>query len=184
MNDRERWNRVLHFEPVDHVPDVEFWYWEETISVWHEQGLPPEIDSPYGKADVYFGLTRREWWQGNNFFFPPLPETVLEETDEYRIVTDRFGGVCKLMKPFAQSTMPLFLDFPIWRPHDQPTPVGCPARRVSQFCHPQLRCRNQRNWWIPPAARSPWLQESHMASPPRGWQGETCPGHGRILSYA
>ena len=49
MNARERFNRVMHFQPVDHVPDEEFGYWDETLQVWHMQGLPREIDDN-GKA--------------------------------------------------------------------------------------------------------------------------------------
>ena len=70
MNDRERWNRTMHFQEVDHVPDTEFWYWDETIDVWHEQGLPPEINNARDKADFFFGLAVREWAPINNNFFP------------------------------------------------------------------------------------------------------------------
>lgn len=44
MTHRERWLNALHFQPVDHVPDEEFGYWAETFPVWHEAGLPTEID--------------------------------------------------------------------------------------------------------------------------------------------
>ena len=43
MTHRERWMRALHFEPVDHVPDEEFGYWDNTLAAWHQQGLPEEI---------------------------------------------------------------------------------------------------------------------------------------------
>ena len=40
MTTRERFNRVFRWEKPDRVPDMEFGYWDKTIAVWHEQGLP------------------------------------------------------------------------------------------------------------------------------------------------
>ena len=31
MNSRERWLACMRFQPVDHVPDQEFGYWDETL---------------------------------------------------------------------------------------------------------------------------------------------------------
>ena len=45
MTHRERWLNTLHFKPVDHVPDEEFGYWDETFTTWHPQGLPLEINN-------------------------------------------------------------------------------------------------------------------------------------------
>ena len=58
MTHRERWLNTLHFQPVDHVPDEEFGYWEETYAVWHDQGMPKEITNE-GQANQFFGFAPR-----------------------------------------------------------------------------------------------------------------------------
>ena len=41
MNQRERFLRTFSFQKVDRVPDFEFGYWDETLLLWHKQGLEP-----------------------------------------------------------------------------------------------------------------------------------------------
>ena len=55
MTTRERFNKVLHWQKPDRVPNMDFGYWEQTLVAWHQQGLPPEVDSNV-KAEKYFGL--------------------------------------------------------------------------------------------------------------------------------
>ena len=43
MTTRERFNRVLHWQKPDRVPDMDFGYWDETIAAWHDQGLPRDV---------------------------------------------------------------------------------------------------------------------------------------------
>ena len=45
MTPRERWIRTMRFQSVDHVPDEEFGYWDNTFTIWHSQGLPKEINN-------------------------------------------------------------------------------------------------------------------------------------------
>ena len=43
MNNRERFRRVMNFEPVDRLPAIEWaTWWDKTIAAWQEQGLEPE----------------------------------------------------------------------------------------------------------------------------------------------
>ena len=55
MTHKERWLNTFHYKPVDHVTDMEFGYWVETIVRWHDEGLPAEITHD-GLADQYFGF--------------------------------------------------------------------------------------------------------------------------------
>ncbi|MBI3919921.1 MAG: hypothetical protein HY318_00785 [Armatimonadetes bacterium] len=56
MTHRERFNRVMHFQEVDRVPNEEFGYWTETLERWRSEGMPEEADE-----ELYFGLdVRRE----------------------------------------------------------------------------------------------------------------------------
>ncbi len=56
MTHRERFNRVMHFQEVDRIPNEEFGYWEETLERWRSEGMPADADE-----ELYFGLDiRRE----------------------------------------------------------------------------------------------------------------------------
>ncbi|MBM3243191.1 hypothetical protein FJZ31_43580 [Candidatus Poribacteria bacterium] len=56
MTHRERFNRVMHFQEVDRIPNEEFGYWGETLERWRSEGMPEGADE-----ELYFGLDiRRE----------------------------------------------------------------------------------------------------------------------------
>ncbi len=56
MTHRERFNRVMHFQPVDRIPNEEFGYWGETLERWRSEGMPANADE-----ELYFTLDiRRE----------------------------------------------------------------------------------------------------------------------------
>jgi uroporphyrinogen decarboxylase-like protein len=56
MTHRERFNRVMHFQSADRIPNEEFGYWEETLERWHSERMPADADE-----ELYFGLDiRRE----------------------------------------------------------------------------------------------------------------------------
>lgn len=38
MNNRQRVNAILHYQPYDRMPVVAFGYWEETVDKWAEEG--------------------------------------------------------------------------------------------------------------------------------------------------
>ncbi|MCL4552814.1 MAG: hypothetical protein M1305_04590, partial [Candidatus Marsarchaeota archaeon] len=60
LNQRERWLATMRFQEVDHVPDEEFGYWDETLVRWHEEGLPRQVNSNQA-ADEYFGFAYKRW---------------------------------------------------------------------------------------------------------------------------
>ena len=59
MTTRERFNKVLHWQKPDRVPNMDFGYWDETIVAWHDQGLPRDVQT---NEDVerYLGLEGSE----------------------------------------------------------------------------------------------------------------------------
>jgi hypothetical protein len=111
MTHRERWLRHLHFEPVDHVPDEEFGYWDNTLRRWHGEGLPKEI-TDNALADRYFGFAPRAYIPINLGLMPGFEYKVLEETERYRVVQDSSGVVCKVFTD-GTDTIPMYLDFPL-----------------------------------------------------------------------
>ncbi|MCD6336196.1 MAG: hypothetical protein J7M27_12870 [Candidatus Latescibacteria bacterium] len=111
MNARERWIRCMHFQPVDHIPDEEFGYWEENSKVWQAQGLPEGIDlRDDDVANEYFGFSPRCSVPVGLGLDPAFESEVLEETDTYQIVLDG-EGVKKKIFTDGTSTIPHFLEF-------------------------------------------------------------------------
>lgn len=112
MNHRERWTGTMHFQPVDHIADQEFGYWEETLARWRGEGMPAEvIDWP--SADTYFGYSPLRLAPVAGHLFPPIEEKVIEEGDEYRIIINGDGVKCRVRKDFRYSGMPEFLEYPV-----------------------------------------------------------------------
>ncbi|HIE53093.1 MAG TPA: hypothetical protein EYP85_15180 [Armatimonadetes bacterium] len=111
MTDRERWVRTMHFQSVDHVPDEEFGYWDDTLRAWHQQGLPTWV-TDNAKADRFFGFARRETLPLHLGLLPPFETQILEETDKYRIVVDG-NGVKSVVHKDGRSSIPHYLEFPL-----------------------------------------------------------------------
>jgi hypothetical protein len=111
MTHRERWSRTMHFQPVDHTPDEEFGYWDNTFKVWHEQGLPKEVNSN-ANCDPYFGFAPRSGVPVHIGLTPGFKQEVVEETDEYRIFRDADGVVKQVFKS-GKDSIPHYLDYPL-----------------------------------------------------------------------
>ena len=58
MTTRERFLATMRYQPVDHVPDYEFGFWDDTFKRWHHEGLPEEINSN-SNCDPFFGFERK-----------------------------------------------------------------------------------------------------------------------------
>ena len=109
MNSRERFIRCMHFEPVDHVPWWEGWYWPETVERWHREGLPRDVH-----VVEYFGLERHESAGIDLGPVPPFEEEVLSETEDYRVRRRSDGVVVQELKARGpKDQMPRWLEFPI-----------------------------------------------------------------------
>ena len=111
MNPRERWLACMNFQPVDHVPDVEFGYWEETFPIWHAKGLPKYIDN-IPKADIYFGFEQTDGFPFDGGFKPGFEYKVLSEDDRHVTILDS-DGATKVINKDGASSIPHYLKFPI-----------------------------------------------------------------------
>ena len=101
----------MHFEPVDHVPDEEFGYWDETIVEWHKQGLPEYVKNNW-HADVFFGFEGKIGAPVHGGQIPGFQSKVLEEGDRYRKIIDG-DGATKIVYTDGSSTIPRYLKFPV-----------------------------------------------------------------------
>jgi uroporphyrinogen decarboxylase len=99
----------MHFEPVDHVPDEEFGWWDNTLTTWHEQGLPREIDT-LPKGDLYFGFAPRAGVPVHQDLLPGFERKVLERRGEHLLIRDEQGATCEVHAS-GQDSIPHFVDF-------------------------------------------------------------------------
>ena len=126
MNERERFVAAMHYQPRDRSPIWDFSFWEDTLPVWHEQGLPKHIDR--FNSEEYLGMDSG-------------PETCarlvgveagLSPKFEYRIIEDRGedhvlqqeDGVRVLRRKFfpsiPQPQQHLLVDRASWRKYYKP----------------------------------------------------------------
>ena len=111
MTPRERWLACMRYQEVDHVPDLEFGYWGETLTAWHEQGLPRYVDDNY-KADIFFGFETYIGVPVHGGIIPGFEYKVLEEDERTRTIVDT-DGVVKVVQKTGWTTIPKYLRFPI-----------------------------------------------------------------------
>jgi len=116
MTHRERLLRVLRFQPVDRVPDLEFGAWEQTITRWHQEGLPTECDGVWGAINQYFHTDDVEYGPGvwiNCGLLPGFEYKVLEEKGDHRIVQDGDGAIAEMVRPELGASIPRYLRYAI-----------------------------------------------------------------------
>ena len=106
MTSHERFKRMYEHREADRVPLVDI-PWPATIERWCREGLPEGADW----VD-YFGLDQVGHIGVDTS--PRYPEETIEETDEYRIATTRWGAKIKNWKHAAST--PQFLDFTVKDP--------------------------------------------------------------------
>lgn len=119
----------MHYQDGDRSPICDFGYWDETLVVWHDQGLPRHIVQD---GDIFF-----HDWFGMDFpirrsasdlgievgLMPPFEESVLEDRGDHEIVQQE-DGVRVLRRKFMSSIPKplahLLTDRESWRMHYKP----------------------------------------------------------------
>ena len=109
MTHRDRFLRTLRFQSVDHVPDHEFGYWDDTLLAWHEQGLPRDVTSNE-RADVFFGFAPSAQVPVHQSLLPGFERQVVEQQGDQTLIRDEHGATC-LIFASGKSSIPHFLDF-------------------------------------------------------------------------
>lgn len=130
MNNRERFQATMHYQPCDRAPITDFGFWEETFPIWHKQGLPRSIHFKYDnsnhveyfgmdfgldevsrRADIRIGLT------------PAFRTKVLEDRGDHELVQQSDGVRVlrrKFMGSIPQPQSHLLTDRESWRKHFVP----------------------------------------------------------------
>ena len=115
MNGRERFQRAMHFQPVDRVPMIEVGCWEQTKDRWLKEGMPAdtglEESTVTFDGNEFFGLDRMLSINLNLGVIPPFEKEILKEDEHTMVIRDSSGIVKKAMKD--GSSMPQFISFPV-----------------------------------------------------------------------
>ncbi len=122
---RERFARMFAHQDADRVPIIDS-PWGATIERWQREGMPKDVSY----VD-FFGLDHVANIGVDNS--PRYPVEIIEDTDEYRIATSKWGSTAKNWK--HQASTPDFLDF---RVKDRETWAEAKARMTPM--------RDRVNW--------------------------------------
>jgi uroporphyrinogen decarboxylase len=110
---RDRFNKVMHWQKPERVPFMDFGYWDETIQLWHQQGLPENITTG-AEVEVHLGLEGTEripTLPVINGLHPAAEPKVLEEKGSHRIIQDHEGNICEI--PTEGASIPKYIKYAI-----------------------------------------------------------------------
>jgi len=119
MNDRERFDRILSFAPVDHCINHELALWGQTLDRWRSEGLPEDVYiGTLLEGNEYFGLVRIGYLALKIVqMMPPFEEEVLKEDDRYLVKRWADGHVSRMLKEGmahgSRLSMDQMLSFPV-----------------------------------------------------------------------
>ena len=94
MTNRERFNRVMRYQPVDRLPMIPFEPYEQYgVEQWHKEGLPAGV-SP----DAHFGIDRIRYAPVHLYPIPPFEQKILSETETEYVQIDGLGTTVRRHK--------------------------------------------------------------------------------------
>ena len=108
MNDRERFQAIMHYRPADRGIIQDFSYWNETVMAWHEYGLPRDVGR--ANAGEFFGLDRL--WDGVSapvMLCPEFETELLSDDGTFQVIRQGDGGVIRKHK--LLSSIPQHLEY-------------------------------------------------------------------------
>ncbi len=128
MNNRQRFTAAMHYQPRDRSPIADFGFWEETIPIWHEQGLPEDVFFTYAWSNTvdFFGMDFGIDSVGirvESSLCPGFEEKILEEHGN-RIITQQSDGVLverdRFMSSIPKPIAHTLTDRDSWKKHFAP----------------------------------------------------------------
>jgi uroporphyrinogen decarboxylase len=115
MTDRERFNRQMHYQPVDRCFNMEFGYWNENFELWplfRDNGITNNQE-----ADLFFNFDRIHTIGGKTWLHPTFAGEVLGETARTRLILNDEGVVAEVLKD-GHSTIPHYVKPTVVTPED------------------------------------------------------------------
>jgi len=114
MTDRERFNRQMHYQPVDRCFNMEFGYWEDNFKVWNMFMKNGITDNE--QADPFFNFDSIRGISGNIWLSPFFEEKIMEERENTLIIQNSEGLLAEVLKD--GSSIPHYMKSPIETPED------------------------------------------------------------------
>jgi len=108
MTHRERFHRILHYQPVDRAPYWSTGGWVQTMRRWHAEGLPEGMD-----VSEYFGS---ENTVGIKIYYGPWPrfeQQLIRTEGDKQIIRNHEGIIMQVYVEDTDQSMPHFIDFPV-----------------------------------------------------------------------
>ncbi len=115
MTDRERFNRQMHYQPVDRCFNMEFGYWDENFHEWSvfvENGITNNAE-----ADIFFNFDPIHAIGGNVWMSPSFEEQVVEVRENTRVLINPDGLLAEVPLD-KHDTIPHYLRSSIVTPDD------------------------------------------------------------------
>ena len=114
LTDRERFNRQMHYQPVDRCFNMEFGYWAENYVQW-EMFKNNNITNE-GEANIFFSFDPFVQVGGNVWMSPAFTEEIIEEREHSVIMRNADGLLAEAAK--GHSSIPHYIGSSIETPAD------------------------------------------------------------------
>jgi hypothetical protein len=115
LTDRQRFNRQMHYQPVDRCFNMEFGYWDENFQLWplfRENGITNNEE-----ADIFFNFDRQFTIGGNVWMAPPFKHEVVEVRGTTQILINEDGLLAEVPLD-GHDTIPHYIQATIRTPDD------------------------------------------------------------------
>ena len=115
MNGRERFNRQMHYLPVDRSFNMEFGYWDENFTLWDifvKNGIRGNED-----ADIFFSFDRIAVVGPRHWMHPTFESRVVAETATTRTLVNGDGLFAEVPRD-GHDTIPHFVKASVITPED------------------------------------------------------------------
>ena len=115
LTDRERYQRQMHYQPVDRCFNMEFGYWDENFTEWplfYENGITNNW-----QADIFFNFDRTATIGGHVWMLPPFEYEVVEVRETTKLLINSDGLLAEVPLD-GHDTIPHFIKSSIVTPDD------------------------------------------------------------------
>ena len=114
LTDRERFDRQMHFEPLDRCFNREFGYWKENFKQWSiflDNGITNNDD-----ADVFFNFDVMKRVE-HRWMYPLYKEKVIDRSGNKNIIINKYGLLAEVPAD-GHDTIPHYIKPSIVTPED------------------------------------------------------------------
>lgn len=115
LTDRERFNRQMHYQPIDRCFNMEFGYWDENFTEWplfYENGITNNEE-----ADIFFNFDRTATIGGEIWMIPPFERRVVEVRQTTQVLVNEDGLLAEVPLD-NHDTIPHYIQSSIVTPDD------------------------------------------------------------------